>query len=90
MATTERDLVETEAERRLAEAEREIADLRERLAAWESTYDKVQKREIAFTTISGMPVQPLYTPLDHPEEHYLEKLGFPGEFPFTRGPYSTI
>ena len=90
MSTIEREVPRTDTERRLAEAERELADLRSRLAAWERTYDRVEKREVAFTTISGTPVEPLYTPLDHPEEHYLEKLGFPGEFPFTRGPYSTM
>ncbi|GIF56599.1 methylmalonyl-CoA mutase [Asanoa iriomotensis] len=38
-------------------------------------------------TVSGMPVAPLYTPLDiadGPEDHLTER-GLPGEFPFTRG-----
>jgi len=38
-----------------------------------------------------VPVEPLYTPLDAaPESEYLETLGLPGEFPFTRGPYTTM
>jgi methylmalonyl-CoA mutase N-terminal domain/subunit len=37
----------------------------------------------------GIPVEPLYTPLDVPGE-YLEGLGFPGEYPFTRGVYPTM
>ena len=37
----------------------------------------------------GIPVEPLYTPLDV-EGGYLERLGFPGEYPFTRGVYPTM
>lgn len=49
-----------------------------------------------FTTASGAEVAPLYTPLDRPEpsaaeaRFHNEQLGFPGEFPFTRGPYTTM
>jgi methylmalonyl-CoA mutase, N-terminal domain len=37
----------------------------------------------------GIPVEPLYTPLDV-EGDYVERLGFPGEYPFTRGVYPTM
>jgi len=37
----------------------------------------------------GIPVEPLYTPRDV-EGGYLERLGFPGEYPFTRGVYPTM
>lgn len=40
-------------------------------------------------TSSGIPVRRLYGPEDVPDEQYLEKLGFPGEFPFTRGVHPT-
>jgi methylmalonyl-CoA mutase N-terminal domain/subunit len=49
-----------------------------------------------FSTLSGSEVNPLYTPLDRPApdpaevEFYNERLGLPGEFPFTRGPYGTM
>ena len=52
--------------------------------------------EVEFTTISGAAVAPLYTPLDRPEPsaegaaYYDERIGLPGEFPFTRGPYGTM
>ncbi|MEB2288200.1 MAG: methylmalonyl-CoA mutase family protein [Anaerolineae bacterium] len=42
-----------------------------------------------FTTISGRPVQRLYTPLDAPTLSYSTDLGFPGEYPFTRGIHAT-
>jgi methylmalonyl-CoA mutase N-terminal domain/subunit len=37
----------------------------------------------------GLPVEPLYTPASV-EGEYLERLGFPGEYPFTRGVYPTM
>ena len=38
-----------------------------------------------FTTLSGYPIKPLYTPQDLDGIDYLKDIGFPGEFPFTRG-----
>ena len=38
-----------------------------------------------FRSDSGIEVKRLYTPLDAGDENYLEKIGFPGRFPFTRG-----
>jgi methylmalonyl-CoA mutase N-terminal domain/subunit len=38
-----------------------------------------------------VPVEPLYTPADlEPGWDPLERLGFPGEYPFTRGPYTSM
>ena len=51
---------------------------------------------LPFTSVSGHEVKPLYTPLDRPEpaaaeaEYYNERIGAPGEFPFTRGPYGSM
>ncbi len=44
----------------------------------------------SFVTPSRIPVEPLYTPADVDEGRYLEDLGFPGEFPYTRGVYPTM
>src|SRR3974377_2147662 len=40
-----------------------------------------------FVTDTGLPVEPLYTPahLERINFDYLRDLGFPGEYPFTRG-----
>ena len=38
-----------------------------------------------FVTTSSKPVKVLYTPLDLPNYDYLKNLGFPGEYPYTRG-----
>ncbi len=40
--------------------------------------------------LSNLEIQPLYTPLDHPTTDYMKELGFPGEFPYTRGVYPTM
>ncbi|HKA24551.1 MAG TPA: methylmalonyl-CoA mutase family protein, partial [Candidatus Eisenbacteria bacterium] len=40
-------------------------------------------------TSSGIPLEPVYGPADAPGP-YLEKLGFPGEFPYTRGVHPTM
>jgi methylmalonyl-CoA mutase N-terminal domain/subunit len=42
-----------------------------------------------FTTISGLPVGPLYSP-DNVEVDYERDLGFPGAYPFTRGVYPSM
>jgi methylmalonyl-CoA mutase N-terminal domain/subunit len=47
--------------------------------------DKMGERKEKFETDSGIPVKSLYTPLDLAESDYLRSLGFPGEYPFTRG-----
>lgn len=45
------------------------------------------ERKPAFATDSGIPIEPVYA--SH-ESSYLDSLGFPGEFPFTRGVYPTM
>ena len=74
----------------IAEKEAELQRLKERLADWTEEYDKVAKREALFSTISGHEVRPLYTSADREGASEEEDLGLPGEFPFTRGPYSTM
>jgi methylmalonyl-CoA mutase, N-terminal domain len=42
------------------------------------------------STISGLPIEPLYTPDDLAGWSYEEKLGYPGEYPYTRGVYPSM
>ena len=49
------------------------------------TRGRAPERRERFETSSGAEVQPLYTPEDLSAWDYREKLGFPGEYPFTRG-----
>jgi methylmalonyl-CoA mutase, N-terminal domain len=46
-----------------------------------------RERDALFTTLSGERVEPLYTEADLPDP---ERIGFPGEFPFTRGVYPSM
>ena len=54
-----------------------------------STLRKSELQE-EFTTVSFAKVNPLYTPLDFSDRDYIEKTGFPGEYPFTRGIQPTM
>jgi methylmalonyl-CoA mutase N-terminal domain/subunit len=45
------------------------------------------ERDALFTTVSGEPINPLYTDEDLPEP---AEIGFPGEFPYTRGVYPSM
>jgi methylmalonyl-CoA mutase N-terminal domain/subunit len=43
-----------------------------------------------FTTVSGKDIKELYTPMDLENFDYTQELGFPGEYPFTRGIHPTM
>ncbi|MEB3806838.1 MAG: methylmalonyl-CoA mutase family protein [Desulfurococcales archaeon] len=51
---------------------------------------KLPERMSEFTTLSGIPVKRLYTPRDLRDFDYFEKLGFPGQYPYTRGIHATM
>ncbi len=91
MSTTEKEAMSAAELAELVRAhEEELAELRARLAAWDAAYEAVPERDALFTTVSGRELKPLYTPLDRAHEAYDKDVGFPGEFPYTRGPYTTM
>lgn len=51
---------------------------------------EARRPEVTFTTISGRKVKELYTPEDLAGFDYFRDLGFPGEYPFTRGIHPTM
>ena len=51
---------------------------------------KRPERKKEFVNTSGIPIKRLYTPLDNKQIDYLPDLGFPGEYPFTRGVQPTM
>jgi methylmalonyl-CoA mutase, N-terminal domain len=51
-------------------------------------FARTSERDALFTTLSGEPVAPLYGPDD--VGPFEERIGFPGEFPFTRGVYPSM
>ncbi|ACS34187.1 acyl-CoA mutase large subunit family protein [Thermococcus gammatolerans] len=73
-----------------------LAKIREEEKRWEETtvkkfIEKRPERKEKFMTDDGFEIKRLYTPADLGEDwDYLEKLGFPGEYPFTRGVYATM
>jgi methylmalonyl-CoA mutase N-terminal domain/subunit len=54
------------------------------------TKTKSAERKARFTTISGLPIERLYTEESLPNWDPEEALGYPGEFPYTRGIYPTM
>ncbi len=52
--------------------------------------NKGRPSQESFETVSDIPVEALYTPLDWDSAAYLEELGFPGSYPYTRGIYPTM
>jgi methylmalonyl-CoA mutase N-terminal domain/subunit len=57
---------------------------------WRDHYRKVPERDSDFETLSGEPLEPLYTPADVPDLDHDRDLGYPGHYPFTRGVYHSM
>ncbi|MGQ9577491.1 MAG: acyl-CoA mutase large subunit family protein [Candidatus Aminicenantales bacterium] len=72
----------------------EETGLRRAWRRWERAYreeiDRSETRPTEATSISGRPIKPLYTPLDLKNFDFFCDLGFPGEYPFTRGIHPTM
>lgn len=64
--------------------------LNEAKAQYEAEIAKMTTRKPEFATASGRAVAPLYLPSEGCEDEYMEKLGFPGQYPFTRGIQPTM
>ncbi len=56
---------------------------------WQERYDQAAKREADFTTLSGLEVDPVYGPPPGAVVPGMDRIGWPGEFPFTRGLYAS-
>src|SRR5215218_7410378 len=56
-------------------------------AAFAQAQAKGQVRDVDFTTISGLELDPVYGPEGEDADERMEQIGWPGEFPFTRGLY---
>src|SRR5688572_12605329 len=72
-----------------------MTDWKQERTRWEqgpyaAAKEKAKERQEQFVTSSGIPLEPLYGPDMAPESGYLEWLGFPGEYPFTRGVQATM
>jgi methylmalonyl-CoA mutase N-terminal domain/subunit len=56
----------------------------------EEQYAREQERDVPFETLSGHPINPLYTAEDLTEHDRERDEGFPGSFPYTRGVYPSM
>jgi methylmalonyl-CoA mutase, N-terminal domain len=75
--------------------EEELARLRDARRRWEEgslarTLERSPERRDSFETLSGLPTDRLYTPEHVSDLDYERDLGFPGDFPFTRGIQPTM
>jgi methylmalonyl-CoA mutase N-terminal domain/subunit len=74
--------------------EQEIEILKKENERWsEEVQQKLAKRperKKEFVNTSGIPIKRLYTPLDNKEMDYFSEVGFPSEYPFTRGVQPTM
>jgi methylmalonyl-CoA mutase, N-terminal domain len=55
----------------------------------EPDHEAVPQRDAEFSTISGQPIEPLYTEEDVAADGE-DRVGYPGSYPFTRGPYPSM
>ncbi|MCS6843513.1 MAG: methylmalonyl-CoA mutase family protein [Caldilineales bacterium] len=74
---------------------KEVAKIQQETQRWEQTtlqktLARFPERREEFITASSAPVKRLYTPADVADLDYLRDLGFPGEYPFTRGVHATM
>jgi methylmalonyl-CoA mutase N-terminal domain/subunit len=72
-----------------------LESLKKRKEKWEKetvakSLARFQERKSKFLTSSNIPVERIYTPLEVQDVDYLQDLGFPGEYPYTRGVYPTM
>ncbi len=77
--------------RRMATTSRTTSTHPAAVLAWREAFDAAGERDASFSTLSGVPVEPLYTAVDLPDEDPARpRIGVPGEFPFTRGVYPSM
>jgi methylmalonyl-CoA mutase N-terminal domain/subunit len=79
----------------LNDQKEDIKALSVREKEWQETtlkkvLDRFPERRNEFITTSSVPIKRLYYPADVKDQDYLAKLGFPGEYPFTRGVHPTM
>ena len=56
---------------------------------WREAFEAAPERDVPFKTLSGTPVEPLYTEADLPQGS-ADQIGLPGQYPFTRGVYPSM
>ena len=72
-----------------------LENIKKKLQDWEEntlqpTLERYPEKSDPHITTSSEPIERLYTPLDISSQDYLKDLGFPGEYPYTRGVHPTM
>ncbi len=65
-------------------------EFKKRKKDWQEKSGTSKLRPVKFTTVSGEPIEMLYTPDDTADIDFEKAIGFPGEFPYTRGIHPTM
>src|SRR5947207_11100010 len=73
----------------MVDAPVQLALFEEALESYSAAARDQPERPIRFMTTSSEPIERLYTPRDFHESEYLDTLGFPGQWPYTRGLHAT-
>ncbi|HEC37008.1 MAG TPA: methylmalonyl-CoA mutase [bacterium] len=68
----------------------EFEKIKEDMEEWKSAFPNSKERQNSFRNLSDIEVKRIYTPNDVKELNYGLDLGFPGQFPFTRGAYPNM
>jgi methylmalonyl-CoA mutase N-terminal domain/subunit len=56
---------------------------------WQQRYEASRRRDADFTTLSDVELDPVYGPPEGADDPRFDRIGWPGEFPYTRGLYPT-
>jgi methylmalonyl-CoA mutase N-terminal domain/subunit len=72
-----------------------VESLKQKKEKWkketvEKSVTRFKERKSRFLTSSNIPVKRVYSPLEVKDFDYMKDLGFPGEYPYTRGVYPTM
>lgn len=68
----------------------EFDKIKEDMEDWQNSYPTKKERRKSFKNLSDIEIKRLYTPNDVKELNYELDLGFPGQYPFTRGAYPNM
>ncbi len=69
--------------------QRKKGELEKKASRWHARASNFDEKKNSFSTTSGVPIEPLYTPVDMVDTDYSRDLGFPGEYPYIRGVHYT-
>ncbi|MFX1521999.1 MAG: methylmalonyl-CoA mutase [Promethearchaeota archaeon] len=68
----------------------EFDKIKEDLEEWQNSFSDKKERQKSFRNLSDIEIKRLYTPNDIKDLNYELDLGFPGQYPFTRGAYPNM